>query len=681
MKIGMRLHLGFGCIILVLLAMYFLSKSSLERMEDTQSTLKVSSQLHNKIAKIDSMIERLQRYIILYAGSGMNSVHSDVFTFSEEIISELNDINKLELNSAQETKIIQNMRDSLQLLIKQFKRAAEDRTDRDTLLQEASIAIGENLEQPFSQLQSDPSIPLLAKNQIIDAQLNLHRAQQQMLRYITSPDSKYSKASRRYLALATKQVSRLIKDFPILTSNSDLTTIASTLKAYKKQKAIIIRLTRGYLFIFNSVIAGQASEFSRSSNELKQISLNRRETLFEHLHVRIDKFSSMLEISAIFSIIFGLFCAWYTARSIVSPLQRITATFTSLSKGQNVQRIPGLTEKNEIGDMAKSAQVFKDKNQQTEELLVQAHISEKNLLESRNQLKSHQENLEVMVSERTRQLEESIDNLQRTQGQLAKSERMAAIGNMVQGVAHELNTPVGLALTAVTHIKSDSEQLQKNVNEGKLTKTSLSDHLESNINLASSMFTSLAKAAQLIKSFKLVSVNEHHERLQTFMLADNLDNLLASMRRSIDRKYEIENRIPRDIQIENYPGVFYQIYTNLMNNSVLHGFDGRDQGNIIIDARIEGEMLVLDYKDNGVGMDEETKRNLYEAFFTTKRARGGTGLGMNIVQALVTDKLHGEIELLSTLGEGTQYIFRIPLQLPKELIATSDKGQADSFEA
>lgn len=674
MKIGMRLNLGFGCIIIVLLAMYFLSKSSLERMEDTQDTLKASSQLHNKIAKIDSMIERLQRYIILYAGSGMNSVHGNVFQFSEELLTQLDDIGQLELNSTQEHQIIDNMRESLQLLVEQFKRAAEDRFERDSLLEKASLSISNDFEQQFKELLSKPSISPAIKNQIMDVQLNIHQAQQQMLLYVTSPDSKHSKASRRFLGLAAKQISDLKQQHPVLSNDKTLANINDTMKNYKKQTSKIFRLTRGYLFIFNGVIAGQANEFSRSSNELKQISLTRRESLFARLHVRIDKFSSMLKITAIFSIIFGLFCAWYTARGIVSPLQRITDTFTTLSKGQNVQQIPGLAERNEIGDMAKSAQVFKDKNQQTEALLIQANISEKNLLESRNELKVHQENLEEMVLERTKQLEESIDTLKQTQGQLAKSERMAAIGNMVQGVAHELNTPVGLALTAVTHIKSDSEQMQQNVNNGQLTKTALSDHLESNITLTTSMLGSLGKAAQLIKSFKLVSVNEHQEHLISFKLADHLDNLLASMRRSIDPKFSIENEIQQDIEIESFPGVFYQIYTNLMNNSVLHGFEGRENGTITINATIESDQLIVDYRDDGVGMDEETKNSLYEAFFTTKRARGGTGLGMNIVQALVTDKLHGKIELFSTLGEGTQYVLHIPLHPPEH--AKNSTGDA-----
>lgn len=258
-------------------------------------------------------------------------------------------------------------------------------------------------------------------------------------------------------------------------------------------------------------------------------------------------------------------------------------------------------------------------------------------------------------------MEQTLADLQNAQKQLVKSERMAAIGNMVQGVAHELNTPVGLAYTAVTHIQHDSEKLQLKIANGGLTKSALVSYLESSVSLTGSIATSLDKAAQLIKSFKLVSVNEHQEHLQQFNLCDNLDNLLASMRRSIDKKFEIINSMPKDIEIESYPGVFYQIYTNLINNSVIHGFDDLDHGTIKISAKVSAGKIIIEFSDDGLGMSKDTLSKLYEPFFTTKRARGGTGLGMNIVHTLVGEKLEGDIDIKSELGQGTTYFITLPL--------------------
>lgn len=667
MKIGTRLYVGFGGIIIVLLGMFMVSHFSLERMTSNKKMLQTSSHFYNEIAQADSMIEKMQRYIILYANTGMQSVFDSVINMSAELDNKLTDIHSLS-SSEQQQHILISMKQSLQLLSEQFKRAAEDRAERDRLLNGSALNLIASIEGEFEALMGQENLPQATLQRLMLIEMNVIRAQQSMLLYVTSPDSKRSKNSRRLLMKGINEFDALLTILVPLKHGDSAQAILANMREYKKNIAKIFRLTRGYLFIFNGVIAGQAAEFSRSSLELKNLSRAQREGLFEQLNKTIGEFSIGFTLATSLSVILGMFFAWYTARGIIKPLNKITNTFIALSTDQVVEKIPGLDDKNEIGDMAKSAQVFKDKNNQTEQLLIEATQTKTVLMENREALKLHQENLEEMVQQRTRELEESIVTLKKTQTQLAKSERMASIGNMVQGVAHELNTPVGLALTAVTHIQGDGEKLSKQLEQGKLTKDSLSEFLESTLSLSGSMETSLERAAQLIKSFKLVSVSEHQEHLQEFNLNDHLNNLLASMRRSIDKKFIIENQIASDVIITSYPGVFYQIYTNLMNNSVMHGFEGRDDGVMTISAIIKDEVLILSYRDNGVGMTLATQANIYEAFFTTKRARGGTGLGMNIVQALVSDKLHGEIELTSEVDVGTSYVLKIPLSDPSILI-------------
>lgn len=660
MKIGTRLYISFGGIITVLLAMFILSHFSLDKMEHNQKTLQTSSHFYNEISKADAMIEKMQRYIILYANTGMKSVYDSVNTLSQELEQKLATIDQL-TTVEQEKKIIANMVESLRLLSEQFKRAAEDRSARDALLHGDTLVLSNHIDEQFKKLRALPSVNNEVRQQLVITEMEIIKAQQSMLLYVTSPDSSRSKESRRRVIESMKKLKSIEPSLTTFEQRDIVSDISVNTAAYRKQLAKIFRLTRGYLFIFNGVIAGQAAEFSRSSQELKNLSLAQRESLFSDLNNTINEFGVSATIATSLSVLLGVFFAWYTARGIIEPLHKITNTFIALSKDQPVDRIPGLDSQNEIGAMAKSAQVFKEKNNQTEQLLIESKQTQQVLLENKEELKRHQENLEEMVLVRTKELEESIVTLKKTQTQLAKSERMASIGNMVQGVSHELNTPVGLALTAVTHIHSDGERLARSVEEGKLTKNSLSDFLDSTLSLTDSMSTSLEKAAQLIRSFKLVSVNEHQEHRQYFNMHEHLENLLASMRRSIDRKFQIENNIADNIFVDSYPGVFYQIYTNLMNNSVLHGFEGRDEGIITIDATLDATKLVLVYSDDGLGMDEATKANLYEAFFTTKRARGGTGLGMHIVQALVSDKLHGEIDLTSELGIGTTYTLTVPL--------------------
>ncbi len=265
------------------------------------------------------------------------------------------------------------------------------------------------------------------------------------------------------------------------------------------------------------------------------------------------------------------------------------------------------------------------------------------------------------LAESNLELEEAFSELKSTQDKLINSEKMAALGGMVQGVAHELNTPIGLSITGASHIKNDTERLTQLLSVNKMKKSDLDDYLDSTINLSKSITVSLDKAANLIRSFKLVSVEQHEEHEQSFNVHSNLADILYSVNPSIkDKKITFVNNIPQDISIRSFPGVFYQIYTNFINNSVLHGFEGRDNGVIEVTATYQDEMLDIVYCDNGKGMNEEVVKKVFEPFFTTKRARGGTGLGMNIIYNLVHDKLLGTISVTSKEGLGAQYHLRIP---------------------
>ncbi len=259
------------------------------------------------------------------------------------------------------------------------------------------------------------------------------------------------------------------------------------------------------------------------------------------------------------------------------------------------------------------------------------------------------------------ELEATIATLKSTRNQLISAEKMAALGGMVQGVAHELNTPIGLSITATSHIKDDAIRLCAKLADNSMKKSDLQEYLVNTENLSNSICVSLDKAANLIRSFKLVSVEQHDELKQQFNVHSNLADILYSINPTVKVKnIMIINDIPKEIDICSYPGVFYQIYTNLINNALLHAFEGLDGGEIRISASFKGGSLALLFKDNGLGMTEEVLNKVFDPFFTTKRARGGTGLGMNIIYNLVNDKLLGSIKVTSQQGEGTAFNLTIP---------------------
>jgi len=259
------------------------------------------------------------------------------------------------------------------------------------------------------------------------------------------------------------------------------------------------------------------------------------------------------------------------------------------------------------------------------------------------------------------ELESTIQELKSTQDKLVNSEKMAALGGMVQGVAHELNTPIGLSITGASHIQSDTNNIVKLLSENKMKKSNLDDYLEETGNLTKSICISLDKAANLIRSFKLVSVEQHEELRQNFDVRDNLIDILYSIGPSLKEKnISIINEIDEGIRLCSFPGVFYQIHTNLINNALLHAFENRQSGVITIAGSYRDNKLYMSFKDNGNGMSTEVLKKVFDPFFTTKRANGGTGLGMNIIYNLVHDKLLGAIDVESSAGEGTTFSFNIP---------------------
>ena len=265
------------------------------------------------------------------------------------------------------------------------------------------------------------------------------------------------------------------------------------------------------------------------------------------------------------------------------------------------------------------------------------------------------------LAESNAELQSTILELKSTQDKLINSEKMAALGGMVQGVAHELNTPIGLSITGASHIQNDTVRIIKLLSENNMKKSNLDDYLFETGNLSKSICVSLDKAASLIRSFKLVSVEQHEELKQNFDVRDNLIDILYSINPSLkEKRIKIINNVDENINLCSFPGVFYQIYTNLINNALLHAFEDRETGEIVIAASYVDNMLSMTFKDDGNGMTPEVIKKVFDPFFTTKRANGGTGLGMNIIYNLVNEKLLGTIGVSSEIDKGTTFSFEIP---------------------
>lgn len=277
-------------------------------------------------------------------------------------------------------------------------------------------------------------------------------------------------------------------------------------------------------------------------------------------------------------------------------------------------------------------------------------------------LKRLNEDLEKRVKERTIELEKSLDNLQKTKNQLVQSEKLASLGVLVSGVAHEINTPVGVAVTATSHLTDSTENYLELYRQGELKKTDLEQLFSTVIDTSKMIMKNLKRAAEQINSFKKVAVDQTSGEKRKFNIKDYMKDILDSLNPKLKYySHQVDVICDENIEILSYPGAYSQIITNLILNSITHAFENIENGQITILFEKDDGQLKFIYKDNGLGISEENITKIYDPFFTTKRGDGGTGLGMNIVYNLVTCTLGGTIECKSEIGKGVEFTMVLPI--------------------
>ncbi len=249
------------------------------------------------------------------------------------------------------------------------------------------------------------------------------------------------------------------------------------------------------------------------------------------------------------------------------------------------------------------------------------------------------------------------NHLKATQNELVQTEKMAALGRLVAGISHEINTPIGIGVTAASHLKKETEQFNRNYKEDNITKSSFEAFIDTSLQSSEMILHNLDRAAQLIKSFKQISVDQSSDEVREFNIKEYLESVVTSLKPTLKKtSHSIDIHCNETITIESNPGVFYQIFSNLIMNSLIHGFEDIEKGHILIEVKASPDALTIIYQDDGNGLSKENLAKLFDPFYTTKRGSGGSGLGTHIVYNLVTQKLHGTIAADSEVGKGLTYI-------------------------
>ena len=326
------------------------------------------------------------------------------------------------------------------------------------------------------------------------------------------------------------------------------------------------------------------------------------------------------------------------ALSIRLPLHQIMTAMQAITSGDYERQVQGTAARDEVGAMARAVEVFRENA-----------IAKR---ETEDELRSSKEKAEGALLE-----------LRAAQQNLIDAERLAALGGLVAGVAHEVNNPIGISLTVASSFARRAEMFEAELkSDGQLRRSQLEEFVHTSRDAAGQLVANLLRAGELIQSFKQVAVDRSHAERRQFSLRESTDQIIASLRPVLKKaSISLSVDVPEGLAIDGYPGSYGQILTNLFLNAANHAFaDGRS-GTISITAKPRGQDDVeIIFADDGAGMTPEVQRQAFDPFFTTRRNEGGTGLGLHIVYNLVTQQLGGRMMLDSRLGQGTTFRIIMP---------------------
>jgi len=383
------------------------------------------------------------------------------------------------------------------------------------------------------------------------------------------------------------------------------------------------------------------------------------QTSKEYITVITDKLLITSIILIFIVLLIAIFIALRVERYISAPFLTLVNTIQVAARLRNFQQRCQAMPYREVDILARNINILFAR--------MEKHIAQLDAAEQESA--EHSQELENKINKRTAALKESnqdllstLEKLHQFQSQLVESEKMASLGDMVAGVAHEVNTPIGLGVTASTLLADRLEEI-KNAFEDKTLKSSqLKKFLHDSSENIAIIYRNLNRAADLISSFKQVAVDQSSEEIRTFNVKELLTEVLLTLRPQLNcLPYIIDIDCPNNLTVNSKPGPIDQILINLIMNSIIHGFEGKDHGRISITVMPLSNQLNILYKDDGIGVAESIKNKVFEPFTTTKRGEGGSGLGLHLVYNLVTQALGGTIVLNSQLNQGVNIEINFPI--------------------
>lgn len=353
-----------------------------------------------------------------------------------------------------------------------------------------------------------------------------------------------------------------------------------------------------------------------------------------------DTIRNILIFGAAAGLLFGAVTGYVVARSITRPLLRVQQGMVDLAADPLARPLADADRRDELGEMARAANFFVAEIGQREQALLRAKD----------------------------RADAALAELQRTQAELIQAEKHASLGQLVAGVAHEINTPIGIALTTGTQLSEEVQRFNLAAGSGQLRRSDLRRLVDRMAEGASLLFANLNRAAELVHSFKQVAADQASGGRRRFDMRTWLDELTTSLGPAMRKSgHSLEVRCREGLAMNTYPGALGQVLTNLIMNALTHAYDEGDVGHLTLSVdEPDAETIRIVFADDGRGIAPQYANRVFDPFFTTGRSRGSTGLGLHIAYNLVTNTLQGKIEFDSQPGRGTRFIIELPVEVEVE---------------
>jgi len=415
----------------------------------------------------------------------------------------------------------------------------------------------------------------------------------------------------------------------------------------------------------------QLSQFKHHPNYAELIiEIKENQALYGYLYIQYSKekltsYTSKLLVIAIAFIVAALFLftmlTLFINKKINEPIMFLKDSIQLISQNKDFSQRVSNVSFTELDTLIKSINFLLNR--------VESHISKQDKLNQ--QTLQHNNELAGKVGARTDALKESnqellstLEKLHQFQAQLVETEKMASLGNMVAGIAHEINTPIGLCITASTLLDDRLKEITHAFESKTLKSSQLKKFLCESEESIDIIYRNLARGTQLISSFKQVSIDQTNTEMRPFNVSDLLDEIVLTLKEKINQEnINLIIDCPQHLIIESKKEPINQILLNLIINSIIHGFEHSNQGVIHISINYLSEQLHIVYQDDGIGIDKNIQSNAFDPFITTKRGDGSSGLGLHLVFNLVTQALNGHIDFVSDIEQGTLFNITFPVAL------------------